>query len=203
MSKKNKLDYKLDAQYWEKRYQEGSSRWDLGVISTPIKNYIDQLENKDIKILIPGAGNSYEAEYLFNMGFNNVYVADLAKSPLRNIKSRVPKFPNSQLLLINFFDIKEKFDLIIEQTFFCAINPLLREHYVVKAANLLNKGGKLVGLLFNVPLYEDHPPFGGNKKEYKDRFSSNFVINTMETSTNSDSSRKGKELFINLTVKTN
>lgn len=199
----NKLDYELDATYWEKRYQDGSSRWDLGVISTPIKNYIDQLENKKIKILIPGGGNSYEAEYLFNKGFTNVYVADLAESPLKNIKSRVPKFPNAQLLRINFFDIQQKFDLIIEQTFFCAIHPSLRDQYVFKAANLLHEGGKLVGLLFNVPLYEDHPPFGGSKKEYIDRFSSNFVINTMETSTQSMTSRKGKELFINLTVKTN
>lgn len=202
-SKKSKLDYKLDAQYWEKRYQDGTTRWDLGVISTPIKTYIDQLENKNIRILIPGAGNSYEAEYLFNMGFTNVYVADLAKSPLKNIKSRVPKFPNSQLLHINFFDIEDQFDLIIEQTFFCAISPLLRKQYANKVAQLLNKGGKLVGLLFDAPLYEDHPPFGGNKKEYIDTFSYNFVVNTMETSINSNTSRKGKELFINLTVKTN
>lgn len=191
----------LDSTYWENRYQDGTSRWDLGEVSPPIKEYVDQLENKGLKILIPGAGNSYEAEYLFHQGFKNVYVADLARSPLENIKSRVPEFPSTQLLQANFFDIKMKFDFIIEQTFFCAIDPSLRDQYVTKTSELLNKGGKLVGLLFDAPLYEDHPPFGGNKQEYLDRFSPYFVINTMETSKNSVNSRVGRELFINLTTK--
>lgn len=30
----------------------------------PLKVYFDQLTNKDLKILIPGGGNSHEAEYL-------------------------------------------------------------------------------------------------------------------------------------------
>lgn len=190
----------LDSKYWENRYREKTTGWDLGTISPPIKKYIDQLNNKDLKILIPGAGNAYEAEYLFNQGFKNIYVADIACSPLKNIKSRVCKFPTSQLLHIDFFDIDETFDLIIEQTFFCAIDPSLRNQYVIHANRLLNKGGKIVGLLFDEPLYEDHPPFGGSKKEYENRFSTHFVINSMEISTNSVDSRKGKELFIDLTV---
>lgn len=198
---KSKLDIKLDATYWENRYQESTDRWDLGEISPPIKKYIDQLENKELKILIPGAGNSYEAEYLFKKGFENVYVSDLASSPLENLISRIPEFPSTQLLHINFFEIKMKFDLIIEQTFFCALDPSLRDQYVSKTSQLLNEKGKLVGLLFDVPLYKDHPPFGGNKQEYVDRFSSYFVINTMEPSTNSIDSRAGRELFIKLTTK--
>ena len=190
----------LDHTYWENRYQEDTARWDLGVISPPIKEYIDQLENKGLKILIPGAGNSYEAEYLFKKGFHNVYVADLAPSPLQNIKDRVPNFPEGQLLQANFFDIEMKFDLIIEQTFFCAIHPSLRDKYVSQASSLLNNGGKIIGLLFDAPLNEDQPPFGGTKLEYIDRFSSKFLLNTMELATNSIDSRAGRELFINLTV---
>jgi len=190
----------LGHNYWENRYQDDTARWDLGVISPPIKEYIDQLENKGLKILIPGAGNSYEAEYLFKKGFHNVYVVDLAPSPLRNIKDRVPKFPEGQLLQANFFDIEMKFDLIIEQTFFCAIHPSLRDKYVSQASSLLNNGGKIIGLLFDAPLNEDQPPFGGTKLEYIDRFSPKFLINAMETATNSIDTRAGRELFINLTV---
>ena len=195
-----KKEEDLGQAYWENRYQDDTARWDLGVISPPIKEYIDQLENKGLKILIPGAGNSYEAEYLFKKGFHNVYVVDLAPSPLRNIKDRVPKFPEGQLLQANFFDIEMKFDLIIEQTFFCAIDPSLRDKYVSQASNLLNNGGKIIGLLFDAPLNEDQPPFGGTKLEYIDRFSSKFLLNTMELATNSIDSRAGRELFINLTV---
>jgi len=55
--------------YWENRYQNQQTGWDIGEISSPLKAYIDQLEDKSIKILIPGAGNAYEAEYLFLNGF--------------------------------------------------------------------------------------------------------------------------------------
>jgi methyl halide transferase len=50
--------------YWTNRYETASTGWDLGEPSMPLKTYIDQLENTAIKILIPGAGNAYEAEYL-------------------------------------------------------------------------------------------------------------------------------------------
>ena len=66
-----------------------------------------------------------------------------------------------------FFDVDGTFDLIIEQTFFCAISKKLRPVYAKKVHSLLSKNGKLVGLLFNAPMYEDHPPFGGTKDEHK------------------------------------
>ena len=140
---------KLNKEYWEGRYQDRTTRWDLGEIATPIKEYIDQLDNKDIRILIPGGGNSYEAEYFFNKGFKNVYVIDLATSPLNNIKKRIPKFPSSQLIAGNFFNLETTFDLIIEQTFFCALDPDLRPTYVKKINDLLKEKGKLVGLMFD------------------------------------------------------
>jgi thiopurine S-methyltransferase len=59
----------LDKQYWENRYKENQTGWNIGYISTPIKLYINQLTDKSIRILIPGGGNSYEAEYLWLNGF--------------------------------------------------------------------------------------------------------------------------------------
>ena len=188
----------FNGDYWENRYQENTARWDLGNISTPIKEYIDQLENKDLKIIIPGGGNSHEAEYLFNNGFKNVYVIDIATSPLQNIQRRIPNFPKEHLIQADFFMLDMTFDLVIEQTFFCALSPTLRPAYVKKMHTILVPNGKIVGLLFGVPLYEDHPPFGGNKKEYKELFKPYFDIKVMETATNSVESRAGRELFINM-----
>ena len=192
---------KLDENFWTERYELNESGWDIGKISMPLKSYIDQLTNKNIKILIPGGGNSYEAEYLFKKGFNNVYVVDLSKIPLENIAKRCVNFPREQLLHQNFFDLGLKFDLIIEQTFFCALNPSLRNNYVMKMHELLNPGGRLVGLLFDAELNKDHPPFGGDKEEYKKYFNPYFVIKLMERSYNSIEKRAGRELFINLVKK--
>jgi methyl halide transferase len=191
----------LTETFWDNRYKTKVTGWDLGEISTPLKTYFDQLTNKSLKILIPGGGNSYEAEYLNEKGFKNVYVTDLSKTALSNIKERVPNFPEEHLIHNDFFKLDMTFDLIIEQTFFCALHPNLRSDYTKKTADLLTQNGKLVGLLFNIPLYEDHPPFGGNKNEYLGYFKTYFNIETMNKCYNSSSSRKGKELFIKLRKK--
>lgn len=188
----------LSESFWENKYKTNKIGWDLGEVSPPLKAYFDQLTDKELKILIPGGGNSYEAEYLFNNGFKNVYVVDLAKSALENIKKRVPNFPEAQLIHANFFDLDVTFDLVIEQTFFCAINPELRSKYAEKMSNILNKKGKLVGLLFDAKLNEDHPPFGGNKEEYVTYFKPYFNSLKMEKCYNSYPNRQGMELFVKM-----
>jgi len=185
----------LSADFWDNRYQTNDIGWDLGTISPPLKAYFDQLTNLDLKILIPGGGNSYEAEYLFNKGFKNVYVVDLSQTALDNLIARVTDFPSSNLILNNFFDLNMTFDLIIEQTFFCAINPSLRADYAKKASDILNVNGKVAGLLFDATLNTTHPPFGGSKKEYLDYFKPYFDIKIMDASYNSIKPRAGKELF--------
>ncbi|RCS26225.1 methyltransferase domain-containing protein [Polaribacter sp. WD7] len=191
----------LSEKAWDLRYQNSDIGWDLGIISPPLKAYFDHLEDKNCKILIPGGGNSYEAEYLFAKGFKNVFVIDLSKTALYNLSNRVPNFPKSQLILGDFFDIKNTFDLVIEQTFFCAIHPSLRTKYVTKMHEILKPEGQLVGVLFNVPLYKDRPPFGGNTKEYKNYFKPYFNVDIFEPCYNSISSRRGREIFIKLTKK--
>jgi thiopurine S-methyltransferase len=193
---------KLDKNYWEDRYSNDKTGWNIGYISSPIKAYIDQLEDKTKKILIPGAGNSFEAEYLWNLGFKNVFIIDIAQQPLLNFKNRVDSFPENQLIQKDFFDLDDSFDLIIEQTFFCAIDPILRTKYVDHMYQSLRSEGKLVGLLFDFELTESGPPFGGSLTEYEARFKNAFKIRTLEKSYNSIKERQGKELFFIFEKKT-
>ncbi len=183
------------------RYQTNNLGWDIGYVSTPLKEYIDQLTDKTQKILIPGAGNSYEAEYLHNSGFTNVFVLDFSKTALQNFLSRVPSFPLNHTILENFFDVQGSFDLILEQTFFCALDPVLRPQYAQQMHRLLAPKGKLVGVLFCVELNKDKPPFGGSKEEYIPYFEPYFQIKKMETAYNSIPPRKDSELFITLVKK--
>jgi len=188
----------LNENYWDSRYREKTTGWDVGNITTPIKEYIDQITDKNLKVLIPGGGNSYEAEYLHNQGFYNVFVVDVANTPLLNLQNRVPEFPSNHVIRKDFFKLDMEFDLILEQTFFCSLEPGLRPDYVKKMYQLLRRNGKLVGLLFDDPLYTDHPPFGGKKGDYEILFKPYFEINTMDLSYNSVPERQGKELFIKL-----
>lgn len=191
----------LSSEYWNTRYNENDFGWDTGDITTPLKTYFDQLTDKSLKILIPGAGNSYEAEYLFKNGFKNVFVLDFAEAPLKNIKTRCKDFPASQLIQDDFFKHTGQYDLIIEQTFFCAIDPKLRVDYAKHMPALLKPKGKLVGLLFDTIFEKEGPPFSGNKEEYLKYFSPYFNFNTFDKCYNSIKPREGRELFINFSKK--
>lgn len=192
---------KLNSQYWEERYKKNEIGWDVGTISIPLKDYIDQIQDKTIKILIPGAGNSHEFEYLIDNGFQNIFVLDFAQSPLDNIRKRVPNCNTNQLIKSDFFEHESNYDLIIEQTFFCALDPSLRKDYVQKMKSLLNPKGRIIGLLFQFPLTEAGPPFGGSKEEYISLFEKDFNLKTLETAHNSIKPREGNELFFIFTKK--
>jgi SAM-dependent methyltransferase len=194
-----KMDEKqLDAAYWEGRYQDKDTGWDIGAVSAPIKAYADQLTDLQLRILIPGCGYGYEAEYLWKKGFKNVYVADYAAEPLKKFHQRVPDFPVAQLLECDFFALEGMYDRILEQTFFCALHPSLRAAYARKISTLLAPGGFLAGVLFDDPLYDDQPPYGGNEQVYKTCFEPYLRVLKMERCYNSIAPRAGRELFVKL-----
>lgn len=185
----------LDKYFWSNRYAENQTGWDIGFCSTPLKEYFDQLSNKQLDILIPGAGFAHEAIYLFERGFTNVNVIDLAQEPLDKLIAICPDFPNDHLILGDFFEHQGHYDLIVEQTFFCAIDPSLRAAYVKKMKSLLKPTGKLVGLLFNRD-FEGGPPFGGCAEDYRVLFEAHFGDVSIEPCYNSIEPRQGSEVFI-------
>lgn len=192
---------RLDKDYWNDKYLHGSTGWDIGYISTPIKDYFDQLTNKELRILIPGCGNAYEAEYLTRIGFKNVFLIDWSEIALDNFKKKVHHIPDNQLFCEDFFEHDGEYDLIVEQTFFSSILPAQRTNYAKKVKELLTRGGKLMGLLFDDPLFDDHPPFGGNKAEYTKIFKPYFNFKVFDTAYNSIKPRMGREFFILLVKK--
>ncbi|MEP6674781.1 MAG: methyltransferase domain-containing protein [Ferruginibacter sp.] len=189
----------LDDQYWSGRYIKNESQWDLGAISTPLKDYIDQLNELSVSILIPGGGNSYEADYLLKNGYTDVTVVDISAVICSELEEKYKAYSGKELKIVHadFFSLEGQYDLILEQTFFCALDPSLRKNYVLKMYELLKPNGKLVGLLFNRS-FESSPPFSGSKEEYLELFAGEFDIEIMEDCYNSIERRKGTELFIKL-----
>lgn len=188
----------LSSSYWENRYQQQQTGWDIGAPSTPLVEYINHIVNKNASILIPGCGNSYEAEYIVAQGFANLTVIDIAPSPVERLKQKLGN--KAIVLLEDFFKHNGAYDYIIEQTFFCALDPSLRPAYVKQMSHLLKPGGKLFGVLFNKQ-FETNPPFGGSKAEYEDLFSRHLQILKMEDCYNSIPPRAGTELFFIATKK--
>lgn len=185
----------LNTEYWDGLYREKQTAWDLGVVSPPMKAYIDQLPCRDIDILIPGCGNSYEAEYLLSQDFKSVTLIDISTIPTSRLAKQYEDNRNIKIICGDFFGYTGQFDLILEQTFFCAINPSKREGYAEKISGLLKPKGKLAGVLFDRK-FEDGPPFGGSIDEYRKLFGKKFTIKTLEPCYNSIPPRSGAEAFI-------
>ncbi|MCB0502796.1 MAG: SAM-dependent methyltransferase [Bacteroidetes bacterium] len=190
------MNIELNEEFWTERYKNHETGWNIGYASTPLVKYFDTLEDRSIKILIPGAGNAYEAEYLFSKGFKNVTVVDISILPLQNLSERFPEFPKDQLIHQNFFDHYDQYDLIVEQTFFCAIDPELRQAYANKMLDLLKDNGKIIGVWFDFEADPEKsgPPFTGTAEEYETYFNS-FKSVKFQRCYNSVPPRSGRELF--------
>lgn len=189
----------LGDKYWSSRYLNNQTGWDTGSVTTPLKDYFDQLTNKTIAVLIPGCGNSYEAEYLLQNGFHNITLIDISTSLCDKLKNQFAAYLPGGLQIIcgDFFQHEGQYDLIVEQTFFCALEPSLRKSYAEKMQQLIKPGGKLVGVMFNKS-FESGPPFGGNEEEYRKLFEPHFAIEIMVPCYNSIKPRAGVELFIKI-----
>ena len=183
----------LDAAYWSNRYQQQQTGWDIGYSSTPLQQYMNSITDKNISILIPGCGNAYEAEYLVKEKFTDITVLDISPVLTAELTKKFNHQP-IKIITADFFEHEGQYDLILEQTFFCALHPSQREAYTKQMHQLLKPGGRLAGVLFNKS-FEGGPPFGGSKEEYELLFSEYFSIKKMEPCYNSIQPRSGTELF--------
>ena len=184
----------FDADYWQDRYTTGRTGWDVGHASEPLRRIIDSLTDSSLRVLIPGAGNGYEVEYLWQRGFRQLTVVDLAAAPLARLAQRLPELPEHRLLRGDYFEHRGQYDIQLEQTFFCAIDPHLRPAYVRQAHRLLVPGGRIRGVLFDRRFDRPGPPFGGNAAEYRALFNAHFELHSLRPCEHSESTRR--ELLI-------
>jgi SAM-dependent methyltransferase len=183
----------LDENFWDAQWKSNTIGWDIGHISPPLADLISKIENKKASILIPGCGSAYEAEYIVYQGFEDITLIDISKAACDLLKEKFNETPQVKIIHGDFFQIKDRFDVIIEQTFFCAIPPQWRTKYLWKMHQILNPHGILMGLFFN-RTFEAGPPFGGDEAEYRHLFSAAFEIEAMNVAKNSIEPRKSSEL---------
>lgn len=191
----------LDRAYWEVRWQRGKTGWDMRQASPPLMEYAlqtDVYQRRHMQVLIPGCGNGHEAFVLAEAGFAGLTLLDIAPTAVDSIQEQLdahpPLFP-ARVLCTDFFEHQDRYSLILEQTFFCALDPELRPNYVQKMHELLHPGGKLAGVWFD-RTFVGGPPFGGNTEEYKTLFAPFFRLHTVAPCYNSIPARAGSEVFM-------
>ena len=193
-------EQELNEKFWYSRWINNETGWDVGYATPAISTYLQQYTHKDAAILIPGCGNAHEADFLLQHGFSNITLIDIAPRAVEKLQQKFDS-PSITIICGNFFEHHHQYDLMIEQTFFCALPPAKRNQYAKKAASLLNENGKLIGVLFNTVFEKQGPPFGGSVAEYELIFEPFFSIQTLEECYNSIVPRAKSEVFINFIKK--
>lgn len=195
-----------DAAFWAELYRTGDTGWDQG---GPSPGLVDFLKN-DVgagravpqpsgRALVPGCGRGHDARALAAAGFDVIgldVVKNAVQEATRIAKSeRLTKILFKQADFLNLPDrLRGPYDLIFENTFFCAIDPAHRDRYVESAASLLKPGGFLLGVFYNIQP-ETGPPFGATRDELLDRFSRRFTL-ILDRVPRSIPRREGKELLM-------
>lgn len=88
----------MEKSFWDSRWENAETGWDVGTVSVPLKAYIDQLKDKNLRILVPGCGNAYEAEYLWENGFKNTFIVEISQLAIDSFLKRYPNFPVEHIL---------------------------------------------------------------------------------------------------------
>ncbi len=191
----------LSPDAWNQRYERGDTPWDLSGPTPEFKRLLE--ENKlppKGRVLVPGGGRGHDA-ILFAEKKYEVDLVDFAPQALEAAlieasRHKMTVFAYRQ----NFFDLPQlpyhagSYDIMLEYTFFCAIDPKLRPAYAAAAAALLKPGGLLVGLFFPLSSDKAGPPYVVAEAEVRELFSPYFDVEILKPEL-SVKARSGREFL--------
>ncbi|MHB8481865.1 MAG: methyltransferase domain-containing protein, partial [Nitrospiria bacterium] len=186
----------LKDQSWSRYYQEEKTAWDLGEPSPPFVRLYREGALKKGKMAVPGCGKGHEALFFAKEGFE-VTAIDFTGEAIRIVRDRLQREGlHARLIQADFLKLDrrfdEKFDTILEQTCYCAIEPVKRADYVRTVHRLLRPGGEYIALFYDIENI-DGPPFGTSSEEIRQRFDPYFKIEQLEKTAFSHNRRAGKE----------
>ena len=186
-----------NSEYWEHRYQEGTTRWDLGKASPALVSLLNssELPLKTGRVAVLGCGRGYDAMLLAEYGFDAIGF-DFAPLAIAEATTLAQVNQNSaQFLQRDIFNLASEFasyfDYVIEHTCFCAIAPEKRSDYVKLVRQILQPEGELIGIFFTHSR-SGGPPFGITTEAIKQYFEADFEISLVPV-TNSVPERQGEE----------
>jgi len=198
MSKENSIlsENALDAGYWNQRYEVENTPWNLNSMSIPLNYLVKLYTRPNHSLLIPGAGMGHELNWLHEHGFTKAVALDWSSEAIESSKMQYPEIPQSAWIQGDFFEHDERYDCVLEQTFFCALAPKQRKDYVNQVSRILKPGSILMGVWFHFPLTEKGPPFGGNHVEYRILLKDYFDFLRFEPCRISIPERTGQEWMV-------
>ena len=181
---------------WQGHYESNDLGWDLGQVAPPFVKLWEEEKLPVGKALVPGCGRGHEVIFLAENGFE-VTAIDFSKGAVTYLERALEERSLSgRVLHQDFFGLDNShdgiYDLVLEQTFFCAIAPRQRQDYVRNVTRILKPGGMLVGLFYHTDK-EGGPPYNTTRADITVNFAKNFKILELDKTTLSAEQRKDKE----------
>lgn len=179
-------DERAEANGWNDRYVEGRTGWDLGAappallreITAAVERHAQRRVEAPLRVLVPGCGRGHDAlawaragAEVVGMDFAPLAVQEataLAESndlPVRYLQANVLELPA---------ELVGSFDLVWEQTCFCAIPLESRRGYAAAMTDALDEDGELLGIFWNHG-NEGGPPFDVTPDHVREAFSGLLV----------------------------
>ncbi|KAH9477419.1 putative thiol methyltransferase 2 [Psilocybe cubensis] len=177
-----------DQSTWETAWQKGVTPWDAGEAQPSLKEAVEKsgLEfPKTGRALVPGCGSGYDLTYIAQATGLSVLGLEIAETALKRAnklideaKSVNPKI-SASISNQDFFTFdppeNERFDLVYDHTFFCAIPPSTRKAWGSQMSKLVKPGGHLIVIVFPMLSYTpDGPPYYIRPEHYEELLSDNF-----------------------------
>lgn len=181
---------------WQQHYDDDDLKWDLEEVSPPFVNLWQEGKIPQGKMIVPGCGRGHEVLFFSERGFDVTAVDFTLGAVDRLTESLNKKNLSAKIFHHNFFELSAKhdlkYDLMLEQTFFCAIDPEKRIDYVETAWRVLKSHGKLIALFYETG-EEGGPPFNTTKGQVEEMFSKRFDVEYLEKTQFSAERRRDKE----------
>jgi SAM-dependent methyltransferase len=200
--------------YWDSAYREERDGWDMG---TPTPVFVDLLTRLDMdfrslgavdyarlgrppRVLIPCSGRGYDALLFAGRGWE-VTAVDFAAEPLSWLRREAAHagLPITILQEDMFSMVRShpaQYDLIVEYTCVCAIEPDRRQEFLSFAHAVLRPGGVLLALLFPVDGRPGGPPFSIDVDGFTRDAAAHFTLVHDEVPATSVKPRLGKERLL-------
>jgi methyl halide transferase len=183
--------------FWEEIYQAGRAGWDLGGPTATLHRLLESGEIKPGRLIVLGAGRGHDARDWARHGFQ-VTAVDFAADAVAAMRELADPAAPTEIVQTDIFALparlNHKFDVVLEYTCFCAINPARRSEYADVVARLIKPGGTYAALLFPLDQHAGGPPFAVSLDEALALFRKRkFRLKRRETPNDSVWQRHGLE----------
>jgi SAM-dependent methyltransferase len=202
-----------DASYWDEAYRGNRDGWDMG---TPTPVFVHLLDawgprihhlvpgaladvgaDSRLRVMVPCSGRGHDALLFAEHGYD-VTAVDFADSAAQHLRDAAETHGlDLEVISDDLFSLARDrpaaYDMLLEYTCLCAIDPVRREEYVNMCASVLRPGGLFFGLIFPVDGRPGGPPWNIDTAELAAMMDRFFTLKYDEVPDTSVKPRLGRE----------